>query len=236
MGRGGLDGRLRKLEEQAGEEGRAVSEEQEKERWLREMGFERARLEQEETPADVVHTRDLIGLFRLQYLIPGMGTDELVDRILRWRPMPHGGRSRAAVEREVGLAIHRGEPGTEGMEIPSAWHESFAAGDELRERYETVPDEALAEYCVRQERIEEAAGDGEDLESWAADREEGFGIPRDLEERAIGPDAAEIALEESRRRIDGYLADLVFGEKGYRVWRHAERLRGSILDPTGGGG
>lgn len=222
MGRD-VEGRLRKLEEQAGKEKRGLTEEQEKERWLLRMRFERGRLEQEETPADVVHARGLMGLFRVQYLLPGMGVDELIDRILRWNPVPAGGRSRATVEREVGLAIHRGEPGTEGMACPLKWRTSFAAGDELRRRWDAVPDEDLAEYYVRRERIEEE-GDEEELERWAADYEERLGIPRGLEEEFVGPDAGSITAEERQRRIDEYLADLVFGEKGYRVWRHMERM------------
>lgn len=232
MGRGGLDGRLRKLEDRADPERYALSEEQEKEQWLLRARFERVRLAGEN--ADARHARSLIGLFRVQHFLPGMGVDELVGRILDWRPLPAGGRSRVAVEREVALAIHRGKPGTESMACPPRWRTSFAAGDELRKRWLAISDEDLAEYYLRRERIEEE-GDEEELERWAADYEEGLGIPRGLEEEFVGPDAGAITAEERQRRIDEYLADLVFGEKGYRVARHMERLAGSRFGAPAGG-
>ncbi len=136
------------------------------------------------------------------------------------------------MERAVGLAIHNREAGTEGMKCPPAWRESFAAGDELREKYDAVPDEILAEYYARRERIEEGA-DEQELERWAVRYEEWLGIPRELVERAVGPDVEAITEEERQRRITEYLADLVFGEKGYRVVRHMERIEG-LEGPTGG--
>lgn len=76
---------------------------------------ERLRAFEEGSP-DSRHARSLIRLFRAQNLLPGMGAGELVDRILSWRPVPAEGRSRAAVEREVDLAIRNREPGTEHNE------------------------------------------------------------------------------------------------------------------------
>lgn len=52
-----------------------------------------------------------------------------------------------------------------------------------------------------------------------------FGITGELMIKAIGPDFAEIIEEEQRRRINEYLADLFFGEKGYRIRRHMMRSR-----------
>lgn len=76
---------------------------------------ERLRALEEESP-DARAARSLIGLFRVQNVLSGMGAGELVDRILSWHPVPAGGRSRAAVEGEVDLAIRNREPGTEHME------------------------------------------------------------------------------------------------------------------------
>lgn len=233
MGRGGgIEGRLRRLEERAGPEPHARREEQEKEQWLSEAGFRRREALAE---GDADHARSLIGLFRVQDILPGMSTDELVGRILSWRPIPEGGRSRAQVEREVALAIHRKEQGMEGMECPPAWRESFARGGELRERHEAIPDEVLAEGYVRLGRIEEEGNDEEELRGWAARHEEPFGITAELVEGAVGPDAGTIADEERQRRLLGYLADSYFGEKGYRIRRHMDRIEGSET-PTGGEG
>ena len=155
MGRG-IEGRLKRLEERADEEGRSTSEEQDKEQWLLQARIRRREALKER---DADHARSLIGLFRIQYVLPDMSREALIDRILSWRPVPPGGRSRTKVEREVGLAIHRGEAGTEGMVCPPQWRESFAAGDELQERYDAVPDGDLAEYYVRRARIEEGGNE-----------------------------------------------------------------------------
>lgn len=220
MGRG-IEGRLRKLEERADEEGRGSSEEQEKEQWLLQARIRR-REALEERDAD--HARSLIGLFRLQDILPEMSCEALIDRILSWGPAPAGGWSRTQVEREVALTIHRGEPGTERMVCTPAWRESFAAGDELRERYDAAPDEDLAEYYVRLDRIEEEGADEVALAEWSTRYDEPFGITAELVEEAVGPDARVIGDGERQRRINGYLADLVFGEKAYRIARHMERI------------
>jgi hypothetical protein len=95
VGRGDIEGRLRRLEE----------------RWL---GAARLRRREALREGDADHARSLIALLRIRYLLPDMSAEELVDRILSWRPVP----VRTQVEREVGLAIHRREPGTEHMECP----------------------------------------------------------------------------------------------------------------------
>lgn len=232
MGRGRIEGRLRRLEEQAGRERRDGPEdrEREKERWLAQARFRRREALKER---DADHARSLIRLFRAQGILPGMGADELVGRVLAWRPEPDGGRSRAQVEREVALAIHEREPGTEGMACPRAWRESFARGDELAERYGAIPDEVLAEGYARLGRIAEE--DGEALEEWAARYEEPYGITGELVENAVGPDVGAITEEERRRRLDGYLADSIYGEKGYGMRRHMDRIEASEAS-TGGEG
>lgn len=179
----------------------AAAEEHEKQVWLA-----RARIcRNEAKPRDVRRARDLIGLFRTQGILSEMSAEELVDRIVSWRPMPEGGCSRTTVEREVALATYGQESGTGNMVCPTAWRESFVAGDELRERYSRVPNEMLASAELR----------------WAP---ESFGITEKLLKRAVGPDVGEIDEEEVLWRLREYLAEEGFGQRGYEIEQHARQV------------
>jgi hypothetical protein len=174
------------------------------------------------TPEAVRHARSLIRLFRVQNILSEMSADELVERIVSWRPVPDGGWLRSTAEREVGLAIYNQEPGTENMVCSSRWRESFEAGDELREKYDAIPDAVLAEAYVRLGRVEE--GDEEALAEWSARYEEAFGITDELVRKAIGLDVEEISDEERNRRLHEYLADTFYGERGWRIHQLMRRF------------
>lgn len=219
-----LKDRLRRLEERVGSpDQQPHTEDRERERWfLRARQLQRDALSER----DADHARSLIRLFRTQGLLSGMNTGELADRVLAWCPLPEGGRSPGAVEREVALAIYRGEPGTEHMVCPARWCESFAAGDELRERYEAVPDEELAGAYAHLLRIEK--GDEAGFEEWDARfRYDLLGATDELGAAAVGPDFGEVSEEERDRRIAGALADATYGEKGYRVWQCLKQAAGA---------
>lgn len=211
---GSLERRLAKLESHAS----ALAPEEET---TRDVWFSQARIRRREALAepDARHACDLIGLFRTQGFLSGLDYGELVSRILAWRPEPDGGRSRNTVEREVALAIHQSEPGTEHMECPPAWRESLAAADELRLRYEAAPVEELAEVHAELRRCEEES-DEEGIERGERYLWEELLDAGGLLEQIAGPDAA--SEEERARRIVEALADAVFGEKGYEIAQHIQ--------------
>jgi hypothetical protein len=205
--------RLETLEEAAWT-GDEADEKREKERWL-----SRARIRRTEalSERDADHARSLIALYRVQNILENMDAEELIERILAWNPKPENGRQRGQVAREVYLAIYRKEQGTGHMECPSAWSEAFAAGDELLRRYESIPDGELAKaYLKPQDTEEETPAE----RAWG----ERYGFTRELEIAACGPDADEITEAERDRRLEEYIAPAIYGEKGYRVIRHMERL------------
>jgi hypothetical protein len=218
MGR--LERRLETLEEEARQKWPAgdvlVVEKQE---WLARRRRER----NEAASEDTRRARRLIRLFRVQGILPRMSADELIERILSWQPVPEGGRSREAVEREVALTIYNKEEGTEAMVCPDKWRESFAAGDELRERYDARPEEVIAEGYVRLGRLDEE-GNVESMAEWRDCYEEGYGITEELVRRAVGLDIDEITDEERNRRLHEYLSDAMYGERGWRISQHMRRL------------
>jgi hypothetical protein len=173
---------------------------------------------------DTRHARSLIRLFRTQNRLSRMSAEELVERIVSWRPVPEGGRSRVTAEREVAYAIYNQEEGTEQMVCSPEWREAFVAGEELRERYAIIPDEVLAEGWVRLREIEDSSGNEEECAEWRNDYQERFGITTELLEGAIDPGAAGITEENSRWALNEYAADVLYGEKGFRVQQHIWRL------------
>lgn len=209
---GSLNRRLDALERRGHSSGTYHTPGQER----RERWFAQARIRHQEVLAepDASHARDLIRLFRTQGFLSGMDTDELVNRILAWRPEPEGGRSRNTVEREVALAIHRGEPGTEHMECLSAWRESFTAAAEIRRRFEAAPVAELAETFAALRRCEEDEEERERRECRLWDLLDAG----ELLQKIAGPD--DVSEEAYSRRVAEPLADAVYGEKGYEIEQH----------------
>jgi hypothetical protein len=166
---------------------------------------------------------DLIRLFRSRRELHGMTTEELHGRLLAWRPPI----ARGAIERVMARAIYNQEEGTENMVCPPAWREAFEAADELRERYLAIPTETLAEIFVAAHDLQ--AGDlGDDDVAAATERlaelSERWGITRELQDQAVGPDSEEIPKEERGRRIREVLAEVYYGEKGYYIQQHITRI------------
>jgi hypothetical protein len=108
------------------------------------------------------------------------------------------------------------------MVCPDRWRESFAAGDELREKYNAIPEEVLAEGYVRRGQIEEGSDEG--MAEWHARYEGAVGITDELVSKAVGPDVDEVSDEEGIWRLEEYLADAVYGKKGFRIHRHMQRI------------
>lgn len=185
---GSIGRRLEVLEAQVrAEVDSGASEEQDKRAWLL-----RARLRHNRArPYAVESVRDLIRLFRTQGVLSRMGEEDLINRILAWRPSIEGLTQRTA-EREVALAAYSRELGTEHMSCPKAWLESFEAGEELRRRYEDIPERVLAGAYARILK----APKGEDEEQEALEEcmrtLDNYGVTAELQERAIGPDIEEI--------------------------------------------
>lgn len=219
---GSLGRRLERLEGQAG---MTHAQSEHDPPWIKENWLARARIRRGETmDEDTRHARSLIKLFRAQNKLSQMSAEELTERILSWSPVPEGGRSCSLVEREVAYAIYNQEEGTENMVCPSEWREAFTHGEELRARYATIPDEVLAEGFVRLREIEDGGGDGEEYAQWRADYEERFGITAELVENAIRLGTEGLAEENYQWALNEYAADVLYGEKGYRVQQHIQRL------------
>jgi hypothetical protein len=209
----GIERRLERLE---AESRTAVDEDVWKQLWLNAKRGKRVR---EHRNPDESHAGGIFRLLRLQERL-ATTRKEVQAQILSWRPPP----SEVATRRVVARAIYDQEEGTENMVCPPEWRESFSAGEEFRERYIAIPDEALVEAFMR---LQEVEGDEEDgLFAWNVQHGEPFGITEDLLQRAVGPDFGEITEEERIRRLNVYLADDVCDEKEWRVCSQMNRLRG----------
>ena len=209
----GLEKRLERLE---AESRTAVDEDVWKQLWLNVKRGKRVR---EHRNHDESHAGGIFRLLRLQERL-ATTREEVEAQILSWRPPP----SEEATRRVIARAIFDQEEGTENMVCPPEWRDSFAAGEEFRERYATMPDEALVKAFMRLQEVEE---DEEDrLVTWNVQHGEPFGITEDLLQRAVGPDFDEITEEERIRRLNVYLADDVCDEKEWRVCSQMNRLRG----------
>jgi len=182
-------------------------EEADKRHWL---ATARARRNHENRNRDEFHAHDIFRVLRLQGRL-GATTEEVRSQLRSWQPPP----SERAVERVLARAIYEQEDGTEGMACSPEWRGAFVATDELRERYERVPDETLAWWVATKSEAE------------IAREAEVYGITEDLIRRAMGPDLKEITDEEKWRRHREMLSDLYYGEKGYGVQRHLTFFEGS---------
>jgi hypothetical protein len=217
MGR--LDRRLERLE--AKNPGPTLADEGAwKQLWF---NAKRGRRVHEHHNPDEFHACGIFRVMRSQERLAA-SREEVEAQLLSWRPAP----SEVATRRVVARAIYDQEEGTENMVCPPEWRESFAAGEEFRERYVAMPDEALVEAFMRLQEVEE--GDEDGLFTWNVQHGEPFGITEDLLERAVGPDFDEITEEERIRRLNVYLADDVCDEKEWRVCSQMNRLRGVAGD------
>jgi hypothetical protein len=200
----GIERRLERLE---AESRTAVDEDVWKQLWFNAKRGKRVR---EHRNPDESHAGGIFRLLRLQERL-ATTREEVEAQILSWRPPP----SEVATRRVIARAIFDQEEGTENMVCPREWRESFAAGEEFRERYATMPDGVLIEAFMRLQEVEEGGEDG--LFTWNVQHGEPFGITEDLLDRAVGPDFGEITKEERIRRLNVYLADDVCDEKEWRV-------------------
>jgi hypothetical protein len=211
---GSLERRLSRLE--AKNPGPTLADEEVwKQLWLNAKRGKRVR---EHRNPDESHAGGIFRLLRLQERL-ATTREEVEAQILSWRPPP----SEVATRRVVARAIYDREEGTENMVCPPEWRESFAAGEEFRERYVAIPDEALVKAFMR---LQEVEGDEDRPLAWNVQHGEPFGITEDLLERAVGPDFGEITEEERIRRLNVYLADDVCDEKEWRVCSQMNILRG----------
>jgi hypothetical protein len=206
---GNLQRRLERLE---ADSRTTVDEEAWKQLWL---NAKRGRRDHHDPDESHAH-----GIFKVMRLQKRLATtrEEVEDQLLSWRPAP----SEVATRRVVARAIYDREEGTENMVCPPEWRESFAAGEEFRERYVAIPDEALVKAFMR---LQEVEGDEDRLLAWNVQHGESFDITEDLLQSVVGPDFDEITEEERIRRLNVYLADEVCDEKEWRVCSQINRLR-----------
>jgi hypothetical protein len=109
------------------------------------------------------------------------------------------------------------------MVCPPEWREAFSAADELREKHAAIPVETYAQMLVAAHDLEEE-GDLDEVGE-LLDTELGrWGITAELEMRAIGPDVEGIPAEEHSRRLREILADIYYGEQGYRIQQGIDKL------------
>jgi hypothetical protein len=208
----GLERRLERLE---AESRTAVDEDAWKQLWFNAKRGKRVR---EHRNPDESHAHGIFRVMRSQKRLAAT-REEVEAQILSWRPPP----SEVATRRVIARAIYDQEEGTENMVCPPEWRESFAAGEEFRERYVAIPDGVLVEAFMRLQEVEESDEDG--LFTWNVQHSESFGITEDLLQRAVGPDFGEITEEERIRRLNVYLADDVCDEKEWRVCSQINILR-----------
>ncbi len=204
----GLDKRLSKLEA-ALPPGRSWVDpiaEQQKREWLAWGSVRRDR----DRDHDEWRVRDLIRLLHHQGRLPP-SADGLRARLLAWRPPLDPG----AVERSVARAIFDLEEGTENMLCPPEWRECFEAADELRELHAAVPAETHARWTL------EAAADNAE----GCAEAESFGLTEELYLKAAGPDAEELADDEFMRRLRMILVEDFYGERGYEISQHIDKLQ-----------
>lgn len=214
---GSLERRLARLEERPllripdQRSSRRLTETEREQLWLADARVRRFRDTHSTSEALV---RGVIALLVPRGELEGTITD-VRRRLGAWRPpLP-----KTAIERVSARAAYDGE--LPGVECPPEWRESFEAAGELLELWLDVPDETLAEALVTlHEGREEEANASVRLR----ERLEPLGITLELAEKAVGPDLAGIPEEERDRRLRDALADLYYGEKGYRVQRHIHRL------------
>jgi hypothetical protein len=140
----GLERRLERLE---AESRTAVDEDVWKQLWLNAKRGKRVR---EHRNPDESHAGGIFRLLRLQERL-ATTREEVEAQILSWRPPP----SEVATRRVVARAIYDQEEGTENMVCPPEWRESFSAGEEFRERYVAIPDEALVKAFMHLQEVEE---------------------------------------------------------------------------------
>src|SRR5215218_3995717 len=120
----GLERRLERLE---AESLTAVDEDAWKQLWFNAKRGKRVR---EHRNPDESHAHGIFKVMRLQKRL-ATTREEVEDQLLSWRPPP----SEVATRRVVARAIYDQEECTENMVCPPEWRESFAAGEELREKY-----------------------------------------------------------------------------------------------------
>jgi hypothetical protein len=213
MGR--LDRRFEHLEERLGAP--EPPEEVRKHRWL-ERAHYRGRHDLSDWNAGYGKVRDILRLLQGQGRL-GRTAEEVLGQLLAWRP-PH---DPAAFERELAKFIYHEEEGTENMVCPPEWREAFSAADELREKHAAIPVETYAQMLVAAHDLEEE-GDLDEVGE-LLDTELGrWGITAELEMRAIGPDVEGIPAEEHSRRLREILADIYYGEQGYRIQQGIDKL------------
>ena len=212
---GSLKNRLESLEARTGPQER-LSEEEERRHYL---AVARCRRNEALGRGGAWQAKDVIRFLSKQRR--ATTTEELRKRALDWRPA----HDPNLIECELSRAVYYRESGTEDMECPGEWRESFEAGAELLRLYEAIPDEVIARGLLEFAKIAEE--DEEASEEWRKHYEESYGITSELIEAACGPDLEEITEDERQRRLEEHTASVLFGEKGYRVNRLLHRLAGS---------
>ena len=210
---GNLERRLERLERNDPKPA-PVDEEVEKQAWL---ATARVTRNHENRDRDEFHAHDIFRVLHMQGR-RAKTTEGVREQLLSWRPPP----DERAVERVLARAIYEQEVGTEDMVCPPEWREAFVAAEELRERYAEVPDETLARWAAAQH--ETGQGGSHELDEQIAREGESYGITDDIISKAIGPDFEELADKEAQRRFREILAEEYYGERGYRIQKHIERL------------
>ena len=215
---GSLKRDLKRLREAARRSGhlkdeRAARPPMSKERALEEF-IKRVRLDWEHAPErdrQFASARSLIRLFRVQGILAGMSTEQLLDRMDSWKPPV----DRTAIRRAVARATYELEEGMEDRVVDPAWRDSFVAAEELLERIRSLPPRALAQAIV------DETDNGKDAGEFYAKH----GITDELFNRAVGPDAASLPRQQYKARLTQHLVDFLASEECFVLSQELKVIR-----------
>lgn len=226
----GVEDRLSRLEDRARSAKAALvrSEEERRERWLRRQRDAR----RENTPKCVFHARSYLGWLRLVGKLSDFASAaELIERIMEapdasgFRQPPET-RSRSVIEREVYVAIRRGDEGLAHLSIPREWDAALVASEKLRERYLAMPAEHVALWWLEAGELQERGEPEAALEAHERSYEEPYGITEEVLRTALGPNAAVLTDEERGWMLRAAMDDDREAEAA--VWEQRWQIREAV--------
>jgi hypothetical protein len=135
-------------------------------------------------------------------------------------------RSLSVTRWEVMRAVYNRESGTQRMQLPGSWQETFEAGEELAQLFRSMPPETVASWIVERNARKDAGAPDEELKQLDDKCLRPYGISEELEQRALGPDVEEISVSEKRWRMAEHTHDAFASPWGWEMHKHASRIEG----------
>jgi len=134
-------------------------------------------------------------------------------------------RSRIMVEREVYLAVWRGDEGLQHLRVPGEWAEILDASEQWRARLESVPPVVFARWLVENRRaMQEDGSEAGQIEALGEQCLGPFGITEALLESVVGPDRDALTSEELGWQLNAPLQDLFVSEWAFEVQEEVRKI------------